>query len=158
MSHGASRPKPLAGATRVRRADRAAPSRAGTALRACTLAAMACLFGCGVFTDAATRLAFDIESAARTLKAHGDRITLHHRTPSRPGECAGPYTVQLDKVGALVFWCRDEDGKVLSSPGTSHHRRFVKTPETYYLHKGAGEALVVELERRGRDVVIVDVR
>lgn len=135
-----------------------APSRKGTAHRALALAAVCVLSGCGVFTDAATRLAFDIESSARKLKADGDRITLHHEMPSRPGECAGPYTVQLDKVGALVLWCRDADGKVLSSPGTSHHSRFVQTPETYYLHKGAGETLVIELERRGRHAVIIDVR
>jgi len=52
----------------------------------------------------------------------------------------------------------DAEGNVLASPGTSHHRRFVRTPETYYLHKQAGEPLVIELERRAGEVVIVDVQ
>jgi hypothetical protein len=122
------------------------------------MAAVLLVAGCDVLTDAATRLAFEIEAAARSLERDGDRVTLRHEVPSRPGECEGPYTVQLDKVGALVFWCRDAEGNVLASPGTSHHRRFVRTPETYYLHKQAGEPLVIELERRAGEVVIVDVQ
>lgn len=114
------------------------------------------LSGCNLFTDAATRLAYDLESATRNLKNHGDRFTLHH-SPSQRGDCDGPYTVQLDQVGALVIWCRDEKGTVLSSPGTSYHRRFVETPETYYLNKGAGETLVIELEQQGSKAVIVGV-
>lgn len=126
-------------------------------LRIIPVATALLLPGCGAFTDAATRLAHDLESAARTLEEPGDRVTLYHETPSRRGQCAGPYTVQLDKVGALVFWCKDEHGEVQASPGTSYHRRFVDTPETYYLEKDAGETLVIELERRDGKAVIVDV-
>lgn len=115
------------------------------------------LLGCDVFTDAATRLAYDIESAAKKLKHDGDKFTLHHETPSKRGECEGPYTVQLDKVGALIIWCKSESGTVVSSPGTSYHRRFVDTPQTYYLNKAAGETLVIELERHGSKTVIVKV-
>lgn len=115
------------------------------------------LSGCDVFTDAATRLAYDIEFAAKHLKDHGDRFTLRHETPSKRGECSGPYAVQLDRVGALIIWCKDENGEVVSSPGTSYHRRFVHTPETYYLDKEAGETLVIELEKKGDKAVIVKV-
>jgi len=126
-------------------------------LRASLLVAVLGLAGCGVFTDAATRLAYDLESAARSLKQPGDRVSLRHEIPPRRGECEGPYTVQLDTAGALVFWCRNDHGEVVASPGTSYHRRFVETPDTYYLHKEAGEALVIELERRGEKAVIVGV-
>lgn len=102
-------------------------------------------------------LAHDLESAARQLEGDGDRVTLYHETPSRKGECDGPYTVQLDKVGALIIWCKDDNGEVLASPATSYHRRFVETPETYYLDKAAGETLVIELEKRGDRAVIVNV-
>lgn len=121
------------------------------------LVAIALLPGCDVFTDAATRLAYDMESAAKKLRNHGDKYILHHETPSKQGECEGPYTVQLDKVGALIIWCKDKTGAVVSSPGTIYHRRFVQTPETYYLEKDAGETLVIELERRGDKAVIVKV-
>lgn len=125
--------------------------------RSIALAAMLLLYGCDAFTDAATRLAYDLEGAARQLKAHGDRFTLHHKTPSRAGQCSGPYRVQLDKVGALVIWCKDEQGVVVSSPGTSYHRRFVHTPVTYLVDKQAGETLVIELEQQGSLAVIVKV-
>lgn len=116
------------------------------------------LSGCDLFTDAATRIAYDIESATKELGHEGDRYTLYHAVPSRRGECDGPYKVQFDEVGALIVWCKDEAGEVVASPGTSYHRRFVDTPETYILDKAAGETLVVELERRDGRAVIVDVR
>jgi len=121
-------------------------------------AAILLLAGCSMLTDSATRLAYDIEAASKQLKRDGDRVTLRHEMPSRRGECEGPYSVQVDKVGAIVFWCRDAAGTVLSSLGTSYHRRFVQTPETYYLHKPAGETLVIELERRDRQVLIISVQ
>lgn len=121
------------------------------------LAAVITLTGCGLFTDAATRLAYDLEKAAKKLSNDGDSYTLYHPVPSKRGECDGPYTVQLDKVGALVIWCRDENGETVASPGTSYHSRFVRTPETYYLHKEAGEALVIEMEQRGGQATIIRV-
>lgn len=114
----------------------------------------------GCFTDAATRLACDIEAGAKRVgDAHGARYSLRHRAPSKAGECEGSYRVQLDKVGALVIWCKDaEGGSVVSSHSTSYHRRFVATPRTYILDKKPGEVLVLELERRDGRVVIADAR
>lgn len=122
------------------------------------LAAILLMTGCDLFTDAATRLAHDLEDAATALRQEGDTVTLRHETPSRRGACAGPYTVQLDQVGALVIWCKDGHDEVVASPGTSYHRRFVTTPETYRVEKSAGETLVIELEQRGGEAVIVEVR
>jgi hypothetical protein len=114
----------------------------------------------GCFTDAATRLAFDIEAGAGRVGGNdGARFTLVHRTPSKSGECVGPYKVQLDAVGAIIIWCRDFTGdKIVSSHSTSYHRRFVETPQTHILDKPAREALVIEFERRGGRVVIANVR
>lgn len=112
------------------------------------------------FTDAATRLAFDIDVAAdRVGRSEGSRFTLVHRTPSRSGQCVGPYKGQLDYVGAIVIWCKDAPlDKTVSSHSTSHHGRFVDTPETHVLDKPAAEPLVIELERRGGRVVIASVK
>src|SRR5690554_6890126 len=120
------------------------------------LTALWLLSGCEAFTDAATRLAYDIKAASGQLQKPGDRVVLRHETPSRAGDCDGPYTVQLDRVGALIIWCRSEHGEVLSSPGTSYHRQFVDTADTFYLEKGAGETLVIELEQQGNKAVIVN--
>ena len=112
----------------------------------------------GCFTDAATRLAYDIKAgAARVGSANGASYVVEHRTPSGRGQCTGPYTVQLDKVGALIVWCRGDSGEdVVSSHGTSYHRRFVDTPRTWILEKGAGETLLIRLERRNGRIVIAE--
>jgi hypothetical protein len=50
------------------------------------------------------------------------------------------------------------DGQtVVSSHGTSYHRRCVDTPRTWILEKGARETLLIRLERQGRRVVIAEV-
>ena len=117
------------------------------------------LAGCFVdLTDAATRLAYDIEAGVSHLgSASGARYTIQHHTPSKPGDCTGPYTVQLDKVGALIIWCKDAAGHTVSSHSTSYHARFVDTPQTYILEKPAGATLIIDIERRGGRAVIVGV-
>lgn len=121
---------------------------------------LAALAGCfGDFTDAATRLAYDIEAGASHLgEEEGARYSIQHHTPSKPGQCAGPYTVQLDKVGALIMWCKDAGGRIVSSHSTSYHARFVDTPQTYILEKAAGATLTIDIERRNGRAVVVGVR
>jgi len=127
-------------------------------LRALLLPMLLLLTGC--FTDAATRLAYEIETAAgRVGHPENSRFTLAHHTPSRKGECDNRYTVQLDKAGALIIWCKDEkNNQTLSSHSTSYHSRFVATPHTRILEKNAGETLFIELERQNGKVVISDAK
>ena len=118
----------------------------------------AVLAACGAFSDAATRLAADIEGQAGRLgAAEGASVTIRHATPSRRGQCTGPYKVQVDKVGALVVWCFDAQGATVSSHSTSHHARFVDTRDTFIVSKAADEPLVIRLERRQGRALIVDV-
>jgi len=113
----------------------------------------------GCVTDAATRLAYDIEAGAGRLgREAGARYSIQHNTPSKSGECIGPYTVQLDKVGALIIWCKDATGRTVSSHSTSYHARFVDTPQTYILEKPAGTALTIDIERHDGRAVVTDVR
>ncbi|HEX7027404.1 MAG TPA: hypothetical protein VF268_09190 [Gammaproteobacteria bacterium] len=118
-----------------------------------------CLILSGCFTDAATRLAFDIETGVERLgRETGATYSIRHITPSKSGECIGPYTVQIDKVGALIIWCRDAAGNTVSSHSTTYHSRFVDTPKTYILEKPANSTLVIDIERRGNLAVITSVR
>ena len=116
--------------------------------------------GCfGDSTDAATRLAYDIESGVERLGGvDGTTYSIEHRTPSQSGECMGPYSVQLDKVGALIIWCKDAAGQTVSSHSTSYHARYVDTPKTYDLEKPAGTVLTIDIERRQGRAVVTDVR
>ncbi len=121
------------------------------------LAFLALTAGCDAFTDAATRIAFDIEAGAGHLgKEAGGKYTIQHKTPSKAGECIGPYKVQLDKVGALIIWCKDETDKTVSSHSTSYHARFVDTSQTYILEKPAGSTLTIDIERRGNRAVVTN--
>ena len=130
-----------------------------TLLSGLVLGLLGSVAGCDLFTDAATRLAYDIEAAESRLgRASGSRYTLVHRTPSKSGECGGPYVVQVDKVGALIVWCRDEAGQTVSSHSTSYHARFVDTPQTTIVEKPARAPLTLVLERRGTRAVIIEVR
>lgn len=123
------------------------------------LAALSVAMLGGCWTDAATRLAYDLEAGADKVgRDDGARYTIVHRAPSRRGECEGPYRVQVDKVGALVVWCKDTAGdSTVSSHSTSYHGRFVRTPQTWIIDKRAGESLNIGLERRAGSVVIVSV-
>lgn len=122
---------------------------------AAAIAATACDFA----TDPATRLAYDIEAGAEILGSeNGATFNIRHATPSKSGECSGPYKAQLDKVGALILWCQDAAGETVSSHSTSYHARFVEMPQTYLIDKEAGETLTLELERRGGRAVIVGLR
>jgi len=124
-----------------------------------SLVCLSAAAGCDVWTDAATRLAFDIEAGAGRLgRQSGAQHSIRHNTPSKAGECTGPYTVQVDKVGALVIWCKDAAGRTVSSHSTSYHGRFVDTPRTYILEKPAGAALIIDLERRNGRATVADVR
>lgn len=116
------------------------------------------LFLTGCFTDAATRLAYDIEAGVNRMNRQNEaRHSIRH-TPAESSECAGPYTVQLDKVGALIVWCKDTVGHVVASGSTSYHARFIDTPATYILDKPAGSTLTIDLERRTGRVVVAGVR
>lgn len=114
----------------------------------------------GCFTDAATRLAYDIETSSRQIgNADGARLTLAHRTPSKRGEYEDDYKVQLDKVGAIIIWCKDkESAQVVSSHSASYHPHFVDTLQTIILEKKAGETLFIELERREGRIIIAEAR
>ena len=133
-------------------------ARLGVALSAAVLGAAA-VAACGVVTDPATRLATDLEEGADRLPLReGATDAVHHATPSRPGQCDGPYKVQLDQVGAMLIWCMDAAGNTVSSHSTTSHNRAVDTSQTFIVDKGAGETLIIDLERRGGRAVITGAR
>ena len=125
----------------------------------------------GACSDAATRVAYDIESGTKKLgSAEGARIEIRH-VPSRwPEGCAGSYTLHLGKGSATAdgngnfHINRDADGlsvRCFNSSGnphawgTTYHLRFVDVPETVDLQKQGGEVAVIEVERKsGRAVVV----
>lgn len=114
--------------------------------------------GCSLLEDAATSLAADVEDGAGRLgAAEGSTRIVTHDAKSRASREARTITVQFDKVGALIVWTKDGNGKVLESGSTSHHARFVDTPETIIVDRPIDSALKVELVRRGGRAVVARV-
>jgi hypothetical protein len=106
------------------------------------------------FTDAATRIAFDIESGVSGFRhANATATTIAIKPKAHPSGCAGAYRVQLSS--ALVVWCFDANGKVSGSHLTSYHGRFIDTPQTFIVDKPAGTPLYIDLEKRGDRIVAV---
>lgn len=141
--------------------------RARFSIVALTLVASAC-------TDAATRVAYDIESGIGKLGApDGARVEIRH-TPRRwPEGCAGSYTLQIgqgasDNLGnnnfrirgnsdGLSVRCYASDGN-LHAWGTTYHLRFVEVPETVQIDKQGGETTVIDVERRSGKALVVGLR
>ncbi len=120
---------------------------------------LACVCACGEFIDPATRLAGAIEHAAGQLAAEeGARYTIRYEPPDRLRRDGDSYTVQLDKVGALIVWYKDANGAVIDSGNTSYHSRFVDTPRTYIVDKPGDAALEITILREHGRAVVADVK
>lgn len=127
--------------------------RAAAAIVAGALAA-----GC---TDAATRVAYDIEAGAKAAAASADgRATVRHEPSRRPEGCDGAYRIEIGagraadpRKGSITVKCA---GRGLWY--TTYHLNFVVVPATVRADKRAGEPVLVDLERRGAEIALVGVR
>lgn len=113
---------------------------------------------CGALSDPATRLAYAIERGVHELPAdEGARYTIRYEPPDSLRKHGDTYTVQLDKVGALIVWYKDANGTVIDSGSTSYHARFVDTPRTYIVDEPGDAALNITIEREGGRAVVTNV-
>jgi len=129
--------------------------RASTA--ACSAVLSVALAAC---TDGATRIAYDIEAGAAAFRhINAAHYSIKHVPEASPDGCAGPYRVQVSERSILVIWCMDATAsRVLASHGTTYHLNFVDVPRTFKLDKGAGEPLLIELEKRDGRIIVADVK
>ena len=117
------------------------------------------LSACNVFNDPATDLAYAIEGEVDRLgQDDGASYTIEYAPPSRWVEHGGTYTVQFDRVGALIVWYKNAGGKVTASGSTSYIARFVDTPRTYIVDKPADSVLSIEIQRQNGRAVITSVQ
>jgi hypothetical protein len=134
-------------------------------------AIVAVLLCMGACSDAATRVAYDIESGTRRLgSAEGARADESHAPRSWPEGCSGSYTLRIEKgaaankgdnnfriienSGGLSVRCHGHDGN-LSGWGTTYHLRFVDVPAAVEVRKDGGETAVIQVQRvSGRAVVV----
>jgi hypothetical protein len=123
-----------------------------------SLLLFACVVGCSAFEDTATSLANDIERQVKYLGGtDGSTYVITHNAKARATANARLITVQFDKVGALIVWYKDADGKVIESGSTSYHARFVDTPNTIIVDKSIDSPLQVEVQRLGGRAIVARV-
>ena len=109
------------------------------------------LAGC---TDAATRIANDIEAGAAKLRRSGTtRLTVKHASARSPEGCAKGYYLQLSERSIMVVWCAEG-----GSYGTTYHLNSVEVPQTHRITKQAGEPTLIDLEKNNDRIVLTAVR
>jgi hypothetical protein len=124
------------------------------------LAFVGFLAGCDDFlTDAATRLAYQIEREAKALRdSHETTRTFTHTPKNSPEGVTGAYVVTfvagpLGK-GYLAF----SKGSQEQWYHTSYHLRFVHVTENLKISKAEGGSFMVVLKRVGDGIHITELR
>ncbi len=116
------------------------------------IAGLTFLSACNPVTDAATRLAHDLEAGAKELAKSGkNELEVEHRPVSSPEGISGDYTVLLQAVqssspasGTLAV--EAVGGKRY---GTSYHLNFVTVPKELNIRKARGGTTYLLLRKTG---------
>jgi hypothetical protein len=122
------------------------------------------LNGCVLLTDGATRLAYDLESASRTLRrSEAQTLSFVHQPASWPDGVTGEYEVVLQESlhhpvsgGALLVG--DLRTRSYANWGTSYHLNFVRVPEPLQIRKSKGESVTVELRKNGAAIDVASLK
>ena len=111
-------------------------------------------------TDAATRVAYDLEAGAKRFrKAPTVAATVEHSPKATPEGCPGGYTLQLSEESALLVWCQDSiAGPAVSSHTTTYHLKYVDVPRTLIIHKGRGQHVWLDLAKDDDRIVVTGLR
>lgn len=116
------------------------------------------LTACSMFEDAATSIAYDIERDLWHLgKEDGSKYVVVHDAKARAPSEARTIKVQFDKVGALIVWYMNADGKVLESGATSYLSRFVSIPETIVVDLQMSAPVNIEIQRKNGQAIVTRV-
>ena len=115
------------------------------------------LAGC---TDAATRVAYEIESGAKALQASAEsRASVRHEPSRWPEGCDGDFTLEIGRGRSAQ---PDKGSITVKCPGhiwyTTYHLNFVVVPATVGARKRAGEAVLIDLEKHGGEIALTGVR
>jgi hypothetical protein len=130
--------------------------------------ASAAFSACALMTDAATRLANDIQATALRLNGRpaGTRALVLHQPRSWPAGCKGPYEVTLQanrpsssSCGSLLVGCvGSENFKALGYDySTTYHCNFVSVPRELKAQYAAAAPVRIALEACGRGVCAVGI-
>jgi hypothetical protein len=122
--------------------------------------------GCGLQTDAATRISKDIESTSPSFrgKSAGTRLRVIHQPRESAYGCSGDYDVTLQagelpagKHGALLVGCLGSSNyrDFGYSYSTTSHRNFVRVSQELRIRKAKDAPLILVLEVRESGIYVV---
>ncbi len=114
--------------------------------------------GCSdLWTDSATRAAYELEEAADAMRrSSASTYTVVHRPKASPEGCSHDYSFQLSRQSSMLFWCKSPNGETnVASHATTYHLRYVDVPEQTRLEKRAGEPVTIELQRTSGKPTVV---
>jgi hypothetical protein len=123
--------------------------------------AAACVFALAGCTDAATRIAYDLEAGAQSLKSSAETRAAVRHEPSRwPEGCDGGYDLEIGRgakgdpgKGSITVRCA---GRGLYY--TTYHLNFVVVPATLGVRKEAGAPVLLQLEKRGGGIALTEIQ
>lgn len=118
--------------------------------------------GCGnLLTDAATRLSRDLDREASALRASPETTrTFEHHPSASPEGVSGDYCIEFARAepdGRSVILVGDDSDGPLRWHTTAHNRS-VHTARDFRAPHPDGGPTVIQLEKRGSEIWIVDVR
>jgi hypothetical protein len=136
--------------------------------RAVCLLVSLLLSSCVLFTDGATRLAYDLEAGARKLRgSNQESLEVTHKPRSFPDGVKGPYQIELQESlkhpaegGSLLV--SDLESHNFGNWGynwsTTYHLNFVRVPKHLIIRKTKDEPAILLLQKAGNSIDVVSIR
>ena len=113
---------------------------------------------CILMTDAATRLAYDLEREAGGLRSsRATTRVFEHRPVGWPAGCQSDFDLMFGAAGDIAVRCVDKEHRPTTGVHhtTTYHLRFVKVPRALSVSRRNGARIRVTLRKQG-DAIIVD--
>jgi hypothetical protein len=124
-----------------------------------TLASLAAIAAssCILITDAATRLAYDLEREAGRLRSSQATVRVfEHRPVGWPAGCTADFDLMIGAGSDIAVRCVDADHPPTSGVHytTTYHRRFVKVPRALSVSRRNNANIRVTLRKQGDEVIV----
>lgn len=126
------------------------------------------LSSCVLFTDGATRLAYDLEAGARTLRGlNQESLEVTHKARSFPDGVKGPYQIELQESlkhpaegGSLLVGDLESHnfGNWGYNWSTTYHLNFVRVPKHLIIRKAKAKPTILLLQKAGDSIDVVSIR
>jgi hypothetical protein len=112
---------------------------------------------CILMTDAATRLAYDLEREAGNLRSSRATVRVfEHRPVGWPAGCKADFDLMLGAHSDIAVRCIDADHPPTSGfhYTTTYHLRFVTVPRALSVSRRNNASVRITLRKQGDEIII----